>query len=400
MTSFEIIAKGPEQARVGVLRTPHGDVPTPTYMPVGTYGPVRLLDSDDLRQVGATMVLGNALHLDQTVGAEAVRNLGGLAKMTAWNGPTLTDSGGYQVSYMWRSGTHSLENGERSHSNKSPIQKITDEGAKVRSLTTGASYLLSPEKAMEVQADIGADIVMAFDQPTFDTDTLESATASLIRTHQWIRRSKVRWDQMVQEGRASPGQQFFPIIQGGRHTALRRESTQFSLALETPGIAIAGESIGISPEISAETINSVRDLLPTEKPLYAMGLGGGPEGFLAAASCGMDMFDNTSPTRMARCGLALLYPEDGGTAKNKFRTNLKAGKYLTDQNPISPSCSCHVCRQYTRAYIRHLLKISEPLGMRLVTLHNVHLMCNLGVSIRSAIMEGTFAHLKRHWLEA
>lgn len=400
MVNFRIVAKGDEHARAGVLVTDHGEVPTPTYMPVGTYGPVRLLDAEELHEAGATMVLGNALHLEQTIGSKAIEGLGGLARFTGWKGPTLTDSGGYQVSYMWRSGTHSLENGVRAHSSESPIRKITDEGAKVRSLTTGETYLLSPERAMEIQAAIGADVVMAFDQPTFDTDSLTDATTSLVRAHDWIRRSKVRWDELSDEGATPPGQMFFPIIQGGRFSELRRSSAQFSVDLDTPGIAIAGESIGIDPAVSAETINAVRDLLPEEKPLYAMGLGGGPEGFLEAAACGMDMFDNTSPTRMARCGLALLYPADGGTPKNKFRTNLKAGRHQTDQGPISVACRCKVCRTYSRAYVRHLLKIGEPLGMRLITFHNVFLMCDLGASIRAAIEEGTFANLKRSWLAA
>ncbi len=398
MRVFEIVATGPDHVRVGRLHTPHGVVPTPTYMPVGTYGPVRLLDSDELREAGATMVLGNALHLEQTIGSETIKELGGLAKFTAWNGPTLTDSGGYQVSYMWRSGTHSNEEGRREHSAESPIRKITDEGAKVRSLVTGQEYMLTPEKSIDIQAGIGADIVMAFDQPTFDTDSHEEASKTLVRAHDWIRRSKVRWDSLVELGDVQPGRMFFPIIQGGRHTDLRRDSTRFSLDLETPGVAMGGESIGIDPQVSAEAINAVRDLIPKEKPLYAMGLGGGPEGFLEAASCGMDMFDNTSPTRMARCGLALIYPEDGGSTSNKFRFNLKAGKHRLDESPISRVCKCKACRSYSRAYIRHLLKIEEPLGMRLITFHNVHLMCALGASIRQSVIDGTFADLKRHWI--
>lgn len=396
--SFKVLAQGPGHARTGRLITPHGEVPTPTYMPVGTYGPVRLLDAQELREAGSSLVLGNALHLEQTIGSETIRELGGLARFTGWDGPTLTDSGGYQVSFMWKSGTHSLEDGKRTHSSESPIVKITDEGAKVRSLIDGSTFMLSPEKSMEIQAAIGADVVMTFDQPTFDTDSLEEAKKTLKRTHDWILRSKRRWDELVSEGEVDADRMFFTIVQGGRHRELRRESAQFSVDLDTPGIAVAGESIGMDPAVSAETILAVRDLLPLDKPLYTMGLGGGPEGFFEAVACGMDMFDNTSPTRMARCGLALLYPEDGGTRSNKFRMNLKSGKHATDQNPISSVCACRVCQTHTRAYIRHLLKISEPLGMRLVTFHNVHLMCNLGAQIRAAIEAGTFEQLKAKWL--
>jgi queuine tRNA-ribosyltransferase len=193
--------------RAGALATAHGLIHTPTYMPVGTYGPVRLLDAEELWACGAEIVLGNALHLHMNIGAERIESFGGLARFTGWGGPTLTDSGGYQVSYWWKSGTHSLEGNERKHRIESPVEKITDEGVRVRSLVNGDRFWITPESAVEVQAKIGADIIMAFDQPTFDTDSLENASSSLTRSHAWVERSFGKWRELKSNhsGRPSLG---------------------------------------------------------------------------------------------------------------------------------------------------------------------------------------------------
>lgn len=421
---FKILATDPtSSARAGLLETAHGPVLTPTYMPVGTYGPVKLLDVDELRACGAQVVLGNSLHLHTTATSELVRQMGGLAKFTSWGGPTLTDSGGYQVSFMWRSGTHvgeaatpgeGTEEGspaaagnagageaatrERKHHAQSPVEGITEEGAKMRSVISGERWMLSPERAMEIQADIGADMVMAFDQPTFDTDSLAAAQETLARTHRWERRSIEHWKRLKAEGRAPAGQEFFPIIQGGSHRELRRESTQHLLDYGTTGIAIAGESIGISPAITAKTLEMVRDLVPAEKPFYAMGLGGGPEGFFEAVLRGVDMFDNTSPTRLGRCGFGYLSPEAGGAPKNHYRVALKKAAHRTAEGPIDPTCGCKTCRQYSRAYLRHLFRIEDPLGMRLVSFHNVWFMCQLSREIHAALLAGKFTELYRRWV--
>jgi queuine tRNA-ribosyltransferase len=397
---FKILSQSvTEVPRAGVIETEHGSVLTPTYMPVGTFGAVKLLDAEELVAAGASIILGNGFHLESTAGSSLINRMGGLAKFTGWNSPTITDSGGYQVSYMWRSGTHSLENGERKHKADSPIVKITDEGARVRSLITGERYWLTPERAMEIQALIGADIVMAFDQPTFDTDSLETAQASIRRAHTWIVRSKCHWEGLKEKGITPGWQSFFTIIQGGRHIELRKESAKFAVELDTEGIAIAGESIGIDPAITAETLDMVRDILPINKPLYAMGLGGGPEGFFEAVLRGVDMFDNTSPTRLGRCGLAFISPDAGGTVENHFRMDVKKGRYHADSFPIDPQCRCKTCLTYTRAYLRHLFKIKDPLGMRLLSYHNVWFMCNLGQVIRECIMQGSFQTLYNSWLK-
>jgi queuine tRNA-ribosyltransferase len=397
-SAFRISHRSHRNSRRGYLTTAHGVIDTPTYMPVATYGALRLLDMQDLRSTQSQIVLGNALHLHFTAGATRIKQLGGLARFIGWAGPTLTDSGGYQISYMWRSGTHAMDNGRREHGKGSPVRKISDDGAVIQNVWTHEYVQITPELAMEWQADIGADIVMALDQPTFDTDNMTAARESLRRSHLWTVRSKAHWDALHSRGLAPASQMFFPIIQGGRTPALRRDSARFIADLGTVGIAIAGESIGIDPDVSAETISIVSDLLPTDKPLYGMGLGGGPEGFIKAVAQGLDMFDNTSPTRLGRCGIAFFSPASGGSTRNKFRFSLKKGRNRDDDRPIDLECNCHVCQSYTRAYLKHLLNIGESTGARLLSYHNVYFMEALGQAIRMAIEHDEFESLFAKWL--
>jgi queuine tRNA-ribosyltransferase len=396
--SFRVTYRSAGYARCGVLETRHGTIQTPTFMPVGTYGAVRLTSVHELREAGAQIILGNAYHLHATAGADRIHDLGGLARFCGWNGPTLTDSGGYQVSYMWNSGTHSVQGGQRIHSHKSPIRKITEDGALVKNIITGEEFLYGPEFAMEVQSKIGADIVMPFDQPTFDTDDYDAASQTLERSHRWTKRSKEHWEWLKEKGKAPEYQAFFPIIQGGRHEGLRRDSAGFSTSIAETGIAIAGESIGIDPEISEQTLRLVRNLLPLDRPLYAMGLGGGPEGFFRGVLQGVDMFDNTSPTRLGRCGLALVSPEGGSKRANRFRISLRQSQHKSSEIPIDEGCQCRVCRSHSRAYIHHLLKIGESLGARLICFHNVYFMHDLGRAIQNAIRTGNLEKLYERWM--
>jgi queuine tRNA-ribosyltransferase len=406
---FTVLATQPGcRARRGLLRTAHGDVETPTFMPVGTYGAVRLLGFDDVRASGARIVLGNALHLASTAGAERVRRLGGLAAFTGWGGPTLTDSGGYQVSYMWRSGTHAADAGRaggdgregaaRALAEGSPMRGVNRKGALYRNPWTGQETRVTPQLAMEWQAAIGADIVMAFDRPTFDTDAHEAARESVRLSHEWTLASRARWLELRAEGLAPAWQRFFPIVQGGRFEDLRAESCELMASLGADGVAVAGESVGMDPDVSAETLAFAARRLPPDKPLYGMGLGGGPEGYLKAVREGLDMFDNTSATRLGRCGLAYISPAAGGTPKNKFRASIKKGACRDDGAPVDASCGCPTCRRHTRAYIKHLFSIGEASGARLLTIHNLHFMEALGAAIRDAISRGAFDALCRAWL--
>jgi queuine tRNA-ribosyltransferase len=398
--NFEPIQNGDGRARVGRLNTAHGIVETPTFMPVATYGAARLLDSNDVIKVGARILLGNSLHLHFTAGSRRIRDFGGLARFIGWERPTLTDSGGYQVSYMWKSGTHSLEGGARGHSSSSPITRIDDAGTTVRNTWTGENVRVTPETAMRWQADIGADIVMAFDQPTFDTDSHEDAIRSLTRSHDWTIRSLTHWRMLQAEGIAPDYQDFFPIVQGGRHRDLRRTSAELMCSLGTTGVAIAGESIGIDPDISAETLSWMSDIVPSDMPIYGMGLGGGPEGFLKAVAQGMDIFDNTSPTRLGRCGIAYISPRAGGTSANKFRVTIRKGASRDSQEPVDPHCACPTCTTYTRGYIKHLFNVNEGTGARLLSFHNLFFMEALGRGIREAICEGRFDAFYSTWLGA
>jgi queuine tRNA-ribosyltransferase len=299
---------------------------------------------------------------------------------------------------MWRSGTHSADAGERTHSSTSPIKKIDDKGMSVRNTWTGQTMKITPEIAMEWQADIGADIVMAFDQPTFDTDSPDKARTSLSRSHDWTEKSYRHWLKLKDEGRTPAGQVFFPIIQGGRFRELRRESAYKMCSFGTRGIAVAGESIGIDPDISAETLSYVSDIIPPDKPLYGMGLGGGPEGFFKAVREGLDIFDNTSPTRLGRCGLAFVSPSSGGNTGNKFRISLKKGINRDIDTPVDTTCGCFVCKRYSRGYIKHLFNIGEAVGARLLTYHNLYFMEVLGALIRNSIESDTFNTLYNTWI--
>lgn len=396
---FSVLKSDKSRARRGQFITAHGIIETPTFMPVATYGSIRLLDFEDLKRIGSQIVLGNTLHIESTVTSARVKEFGGLAKFTGWNGPTLTDSGGYQVSYMWKSGTHSADGGDRTLNESSPIQKIDNKGVSVRNSWTGQKMRITPEKAMEWQADIGADIVMAFDRPTFDTDSLENASTSVALSHNWTIRSYQHWLKLKEKGDAPDYQMFFPIIQGGRFRELRRESAELMCSLDTVGIAIAGESIGIDPDISAETIRYISDIIPYSKPLYGMGLGGGPEGFLKAVREGLDMFDNTSPTRLGRCGYAFISPYEGGSKANKFRLYLKKGAHRDSKAPIDHTCDCYVCKNYSRGYIKHLFSIGEATAGRLVTSHNLYFMEKLGREVRKSIESESFDELCNLWLK-
>ncbi len=384
--SFELINVDPEShARAGVIHTPHGDILTPAFTPVGTRASVRGLSPEDILNAGSQAVLANTYHLYLSPGMDTIRSFGGFGPFMGWTGPTLTDSGGYQVSFLW-------EKGE----GRSKTVKITEEGALFRSHIDGSKHMLTPEKSMEIQDALGADIIMAFDQPLSSLSSEKKQKEAFVRTMEWEKRSFKRW-QELQQGREH-FQALYGVIQGETDKALRRESLQFLLDTGFPGLAMGGGAIGADPAITAAALDTIVDILPADKPLHALGLGGGPEGIFEAISRGVDTFDNTSVTRMARTGLLFLYPEDGGTIKNKFRFDIKKSAYQNDSDPISKTCDCMTCKHYTRAYIRHLVINSEFLGVRLTTIHNVHYINTFMSLCRNAILHNRFNQLKSSWL--
>jgi queuine tRNA-ribosyltransferase len=363
MSVFDVVATDGE-ARAGVLRTAHGDVPTPAFMPVGTKGTVKAVDPDELRALGAAIVLGNTYHLGFRPGADVVAELGGLHAFMGWDGPILSDSGGFQVFSL----RHTLE-------------AVDDEGVTFRSVYDGDLARLTPERAAKLQADLASDIAMCLDVcPPADAPRAELEQATRL-TATWAARQR-------QEPRA-PGQLVFGIAQGGSDPDLRRGSIEEIAALDFDGNALGGLSVGEDRPTMFETVGWAAPLLPWAKPRYFMGIGD-PEGILEVIERGIDMFDCVLPTRLGRTGTAIT--RDG-------RLNLKNARFTRDPRPLDDDCDCPACTRFSRAYIRHLIKENELLGLRLLSLHNLRYLLDLTAGARAAIESGRLASFKAEVLD-
>jgi queuine tRNA-ribosyltransferase len=363
---FELIATDPHsRARRGRLHTTHGVVETPVFMPVGTQATVKTVSPDELRSLGAQIILSNTYHMMVRPGMEVIRAMGGLHRFMSWNGPVLTDSGGFQVFSL------------------SKLRKITHDGVKFQSHVDGAPLFLGPREAVELQRALGSDVMMAFDEcPPWPAE--RSVVQSAVeRTIRWAADS-LRAHQELPPG-PTEGQLLFGIVQGGDHADLRRTCAEALVAMDFPGYAIGGVSVGEpEPEMLA-AVEATEPFLPTHKPRYAMGLGQ-PDQLVKMVARGVDMFDCVLPTRIAR----------NGTAYTRRGTiNLKNSSRRMSADPIEPGCGCVVCRQFSQAYIRHLLKTEEILGLRLVSLHNLHFYIQLMREIRESLEQGSF----REWSE-
>lgn len=379
---FELIKKGNKtRARAGIIRTKHGDIKTPAFSVVGTKASVKGLDEKDLKDVGSQVVLANTYHLYLRPGTEVIKKFGSVREFMKWDGPMITDSGGYQVSYLWTKGD---EVGQS--------VKITDQGAKFRSHIDGDWHEITPEKSMQIQKILGADIIMAFDQPIKLSDSDRKNKEALRRTFDWEARS------FAEHKKLKSKQALYGILHGGLSKQVRKSFLDFILTTGFDGIAFGDETIGSDPALTARGMDTVSEFLPDDKPVHALGLGGGPEGIFTAVERGMDTFDNTGITRMARTGLLFIHPEDGGNRLNKFRIDIGKGKFGLSKKPISKICKCHTCLHYSSAYIHHLLVNYEPLGVRLTTIHNVHFINSLMNAIRESILNGRFTQLKKHWV--
>jgi queuine tRNA-ribosyltransferase len=352
---FELIATDSDsKARRGRLTTAHGTIETPAFMPVGTQGTVKAVSPRELRELQAEIVLGNTYHLFVRPGLEVIRHFGGLHHFMNWEGPILTDSGGYQVFSLAR------------------IRRLTDEGVHFQNHVDGTPTFLSPELAMEIQASLASDIAMVLDEcPPWPCDH-DYAARSLDLTIRWAERSR--------KGTHAPGQLVFGIVQGATFSDLRRVSAEATVRIGFDGYAIGGVSVGEpEPEMMAAVENS-EPYLPNEKPRYCMGLGTPPQ-LLELIARGVDLFDCVLPTRLARNGTAFTA---GGTL------NLKNAEFTLDRSPIEDGCACPACRDFARGYIRHLVKAEEILGLRLITLHNLHFYLELMRQARAAIEKGAF----------
>ncbi len=349
------------QARRGVFTTPHGDVHTPMFMPVGTQGTVKGLSARELLDIGSQMVLANTYHLMLRPGERLVAEHGGLPGFTAYPGPFLTDSGGFQVMSL----------GHR--------RTISEEGATFKSHLDGSPVLLTPERSVAVQEALGADVIMAFDECPPYPATREYVRVSSERTLRWLERSlraQTRTDQA-----------FFPIVQGGVYGDLRQSSLQATVAFDTPGFAIGGLAVGEAKEEMYPAIALTTRGLPTHKPRYLMGVGH-PEDLVASIALGVDMFDCVYPTRTGRFGYALT---GGG------RLNLNASAMRSDLGAVDPQCDCYTCQNHTRAYLAHLLRAEEMLAPRLLSLHNLRYLHRLVEAAREAIRSGHYADWAQEW---
>jgi queuine tRNA-ribosyltransferase len=356
-------------ARRGRIAFARGTVETPAFMPVGTYGAVKSVTAEELRALGAEIVLGNTFHLMLRPGMEVIRLHGGLHRFMHWDGPILTDSGGFQV--------FSLEG----------LRRITEQGAQFRSPIDGAAVLLTPELSIEVQHELDADIVMVFDECTPYPAERSTARESMELSLRWAQRSRGRFDQLKQHGDDAA---LFGIVQGGVYPELRAESLAGLEAIGFEGYAIGGLAVGEPEDERLAVLDDLAPRLPADHPRYLMGVGT-PADLIRSVARGIDMFDCVMPTRHARNGQ--LFTSEG-------RINIRNSRFRADTAPPDPACACYTCRHYTRAYLRHLHQCNEMLGARLATLHNLYFYQRLMADIRAAIEQGRFADFARAALAA
>jgi len=364
---FELLKTDPSsQARRGRITTRRGVIETPVFMPVGTQATVKAVSREELIEINAQVILGNTYHLFVRPGTDVIGRLGGLHRFMHWDRPILTDSGGFQVFSLAK------------------LRKITEEGVHFRSHVDGAPCFIGPETSMEIQHTLGSDIVMAFDECPPHPCTHEDAARSLALTLRWERRSLDWWDRVEPSRRPL----LFGIVQGGSHADLRKESACELVKMGWDGYAVGGVSVGEPEPEMMLAVESAVPWLPTEKPRYAMGLGTPPQ-MVEMVARGIDMFDCVLPSRAARHGTGYTH---------RGTINLKNGEYLADPGPVEADCLCYACRSYSRAYIRHLIKSEEILGVRLLTMHNLHFYINLMTQVRRAIEVGTFAEFRRQFV--
>ena len=359
---FELLqTDSSSRARLGRLTTPHGVVETPVFMPVGTQASVKALDPRELLEMGTRIILGNTYHLNIRPGIEIIRAAGGLHRFMSWDGPILTDSGGFQVFSL------------------SKIRKIKPHGVEFRSHVDGTLLFLGPKEAMEIQRVLGSDIAMVFDDCPAHTSTPRELHAAVERT--------IRWAGECRAQPRAPGQLVFGIVQGGARPALREECAKALVAMQLDGYAIGGVSVGEPEPEMMKAVEVTEPFLPAGLPRYAMGLGT-PAQMVELIARGVDLFDCVLPTRVARNGTAF-------TCRGTF--NLKAAPNKANFRPVEEGCDCFACRHFTRAYLRHLFNVEEILALRMLSVHNTHVFMRVMADVRQAIGAGTFAEFRREF---
>ena len=359
-------------ARAGVFTTPLGPVETPAFMPVGTLATVKSLDPTELRALGAQMLLGNAYHLHQRPGDGLIRDLGGLHRFMGWDGPILTDSGGFQVFSL------------------ATLRTVSEDGVEFRSHVDGSRQFLTPERVMQIERNLGADVIMQFDHVVPGQAEASVARDASERSLRWLARCRAEVERLDAVDAPRPHQQaLFPIVQGGIHAELRREAASAIADMaDWPGYAVGGLSVG-EPKPEMYAMLDVTDAaLPRHAPRYLMGVGF-PEDLVEGVRRGIDLFDCVAPTRMGR---------NGAVFTSEGRLNIKRATFRADPAPLDPECTCPACARFSRAYLRHLFVSEEMLGMRLLSLHNVHFLVSLMRDARHAVRAGTFDAWSTDWL--
>jgi queuine tRNA-ribosyltransferase len=441
MADFKIVAKE-GQARAGVFKTPHGEVETPVYMPVGTQGTVKSLTPDDLKTLGAQIILGNTYHLNLRPTSELIKKMGGLHKFMGWDGPILTDSGGFQAFSLGAMIEHGIKKVSLPQEAKTrqsgkiydtrnktihrkvtveikpkagkPLSKITEEGVEFKSHLDGGRHLLTPERSIEIQLNLGSDIILVLDELISPLHSKSYVAQSLERTHRWELRSLKYYKTSVKKNREKKGS-LFGILQGVDDKGIRQQEAKWIAKQDFDGVSIGG-SFGTSPLWSESEKNQVEEvewastksieqtmswitpLLPDSWPRHALGIGEVVDFFLCIEK-GVDMFDCVAPTRRARNGSLYISPENGGNIKNKFVLNISNSEFIYDSKPIDPGCGCYACLNFSRSYLRHLFIARELLYFRLASIHNLYFMVNLVKKIRQSIIDKQFNKLKKHWIE-
>ena len=364
--SFTIEAECPETwARAGVVSTPHGSIPTPIFMPVGTQATVKSVSPEELRDAGAAIILANTYHLMLRPGSQLIHEFGGLHEFMRWDGPILTDSGGFQVFSLGH------------------LRKLSEEGAAFKSHLDGSPHLLTPESVMRIEYELGSDIILPLDICAPYPSTAKEARAAMERTHRWAERALKAKEQY------NPQQTLFGIVQGAFEPGLRQESARFIGNLPFPGLSIGGLSVGEPKEMMWELLRYTTPELPRDKPRHLLGVGS-PEDLVMGVGLGMDMFDCVLPTRVAR---------HGGLFTRSGRISIKGARYRAERGPIEEDCDCYTCRNYSAAYVHHLARTEEQLYYRLGTIHNVRFMLRLAADLRASIVAGTYPTFREAFLE-
>ena len=363
--SFTIDAECPESwARAGTIQTPHGTIQTPIFMPVGTQATVKSVSPEELREAGATIILANTYHLMLRPGSQLIADFGGLHQFMHWDGPILTDSGGFQVFSLGH------------------LRKLNEEGATFKSHLDGSPHLLTPENVMQIEFELGADIILPLDICAAYPCTYETALETMDRTHRWAERALIARERYQSE------QTLFGIVQGAFELELRQQSARFTGNLPFPGISIGGLSVGEPKAQMWDILRYVTPELPRGKPRHLLGVGS-PEDFVIGVGLGMDMFDCALPTRVAR---------HGGLFTRHGRINIKSARYRAGHAPIEEGCDCYTCRNYSAAYVHHLARTEEQLYYRLGSIHNLRYMLRLASQLRAAIIAGTYAAFRDNFL--